>query len=59
LNKDTESKLNEAESSIQLGDLLQKNNRIEEAKIYLAVAQNFFNGLGLEKKTAVLVEKSI
>jgi len=59
LNKDTESKLNEAESSIQLGDLLQKNNRIEEAKIYLAVAQNFFNGLGLEKKTAGLVEQSI
>ena len=59
LNKDIESKLNEAESSLQLGELLEKSNRAEEAKPYLAVAQNFLRGLNPEKKTAGLVELSI
>lgn len=59
LNKDFDSNLNEAESSLQLGELLQKSNRIEEAKPYIAVAQNFFNGLEPEKRTAGLVEQSI
>ena len=59
LNKDIESKLNEAESSDQLGKLLQKSNRIEEAKPYLSVAANFFNNLKHEKILAGLVEQSI
>jgi hypothetical protein len=59
VNKDIESKLNEAESSAELGNLLQKNNRIIEAKPYLTAASNFFNGLKQEKLTAGLVEQSI
>lgn len=59
LNKDIESKLNEAESSVQLGELLKKNNRIEEARPYLSVAANFFNKLNHENITAGLVEHSI
>jgi tetratricopeptide (TPR) repeat protein len=59
LNKDIESKLNEAESSDQLGKLLLKNNRTEEAKPYLSVAANFFDNLKNEKIIAGLVEQSI
>ena len=59
LNKDIESKLNEAESSIQMGELLKKRNRLGEAQSYLETAQIFFNGLKSEKKTAGLVELSI
>ncbi len=59
LNKDIESKMNEAESSEQLGELLQKTKRTEEAKHYLSAAANFFNNLNKEKITAGLVEISI
>jgi tetratricopeptide (TPR) repeat protein len=59
LNKDMESKLNEAESSVQLGELLEKSNRINEAKPYLKSATNFFNRLNHEKIKAGLVEQSI
>ena len=59
LNKDIDSKLNEAESSIQMVELLKKSNRVSEAKPYLETAQTFFNGLKSEKKTAGLVELSI
>lgn len=59
LNKDIESKLNEAESSVQLGELLEKSNRIDEAKPYLESATNFFNNLNHEKLKAGLVEQSI
>lgn len=59
LNKDVENKLNEAESSIQLGKLLEKNNRIEDAKPYMEVATNFFNKLNHKKSKAGLVEQSI
>ena len=59
LNKDIESKLNEAESSVQLGELLQNSNRKEEAKPYLQAATNFFNGLNHEKIKAGLLEQSI
>lgn len=59
LNKDIENKLNEAESAVQLGELLQRSNRIEEAKPYLSVAANFFNKLNHENITAGLVEHSI
>ena len=59
LNRDTESKLNEAESSIQMGELLKKRNRSIEAKPYLETAQTFFYGLKSEKKTSGLVELSI
>ena len=59
LNKDIENKLNEAESSVQLAELLQKNNRNEEAKTYLNSATNFFNKLNNEKLKAGLVEQNI
>ena len=59
LNKDIENKLNEAESSIQLGKLLEKSDRIEEARPYLETATNFFNKLNHEKIKAGLVEQSI
>ena len=59
LNKDIESKLNEAESSSQLGELLKKGNRHDEAKPYLKSATNFFNKLSNEKIKAGLVEQSI
>jgi tetratricopeptide (TPR) repeat protein len=59
LNKDIESKLNEAESSVQLGELLKKNNRMEEATPYLSVAANFFNKLNHANITAGLVEHFI
>jgi hypothetical protein len=59
LNKDIESKLNEAESSAELGNLLQKNNRTMEAKSYLTAASNFFNGLKQERLIVGLVEQSI
>jgi len=59
LNKDMESKLNEAESSLQLGELLQKSNRSSEAIPYLETAQSYFNGLKSVKETAGLVELSI
>ena len=59
LNKDIESKLNEAESCAQLGELLEKSNRIEEAKPYLSVAADFFNKLNHKNITAGLVEHSM
>jgi tetratricopeptide (TPR) repeat protein len=59
LNKDIESKLNEAETSAQLGELLTKSNRLDEAKPYLKSASNFFNKLSHEKIKAGLVEQSI
>ena len=59
LNRDIESKLNEAESSLHLGELLKKRNRSKEAKPYLETAQTFFNGLKSGEKIAGLVELSI
>jgi tetratricopeptide (TPR) repeat protein len=59
LNKDIESKLNEAEACVQLGEFLEKSNRIEEARPYIAVAEKFFNGFKPDKITAGLVEQSI
>ena len=59
LNKDIESGLNEAESSVQLGELLQKNNRNDEAKPYLESATNFFNKVNTEKIKPGLVEQNI
>jgi tetratricopeptide (TPR) repeat protein len=59
LNKDIESKLNEAESCVQLGELLEKNNRIEEAKPFIAAAEKIFNGFKSNKITTGLVEQSI
>jgi len=59
LNKDIENKLNEAESSAQLGELLQKNNRTEEAKSHLQKATNYFDRLNNEKTKAGLVEQII
>lgn len=59
LNKDIESRLNEAESSVQLGELLQKNNRNEEAKPYLESATDFFSKMKNEKIKPGLVEQGI
>jgi len=42
-----------------MGKLLQKNDRIEEAKDYLETAVSFFRGLGNENLLAGLVEKSL
>jgi len=41
LNKDIENRLNEAESSAEMGKLLQKNER-EEAKTYIDAAEDYF-----------------
>jgi tetratricopeptide (TPR) repeat protein len=59
LNKDTESKLNEAESSAELGKLLKETDREDEAKPYLESAVNFFNGLKNDNLLNGLVERSI
>ncbi|MFI5236885.1 MAG: tetratricopeptide repeat protein [Ignavibacteriales bacterium] len=59
LNKDIESKLNEAESSALLGELLVSRDKKEEAKPYLQTAANYFNGSNNEKFTSGLIEQSI
>ena len=59
LNNDIESKLNEAESSAELGTLLQNSGREDEAKPYLESAIVFFKGLKNENLLAGLVAKSI
>ena len=59
LNKDIESKLNEAESSAEFGKLLKENDREDEAKQYLESAVNFFNGLKNDNLLNGLVERSI
>ncbi|MBT8386063.1 MAG: tetratricopeptide repeat protein [Ignavibacteria bacterium] len=59
LNNDIESKLNEAESSAELGTLLRNNGRENEAKPYLESAIIFFKGLKNENLLAGLVAKSI
>ena len=59
LNKDLESKLNEAESSVELGSLLEKTKREDEAKLYLDYANKFFKNLNGRKLTAGLVQQSI
>jgi tetratricopeptide (TPR) repeat protein len=48
LNKDLENKLNAAESSAELGNLLQKNEREEEAKPYLDSAVSYFKHINEE-----------
>ena len=57
--KDFESRLNEAESSIELGKLLEKTERITEAKSYLDFANNFFENINGRKITAGLVKQSL
>jgi hypothetical protein len=59
LNKDIESKLNEAESSIELGNLFIKTERADKAKPYLESANNFLREIYNEKLTAGLVHQSI
>ena len=58
LNKELESKLNEAESSAELGKLLQKNNREEEAKPYLDSAVSYYEEIKADDIVDDLVEKS-
>ncbi len=48
LNKELESKLNEAESSAELGKLLQKNDREEEAKPYLDSAASYYEEINAD-----------
>ena len=43
LNKDVENELNEAESSNEMGKLLEKTDRKDEAQNYVDAADNFFN----------------
>lgn len=43
LNKDMENKLNEAESSAEMGNLLQKREREEEAKKYISKSTDYFS----------------
>lgn len=45
LNKDIDSKLNEAESSAEMGKLLHSSKRDEEAQKYNSAAEVFFNDL--------------
>jgi len=59
LNKDLESKLNKAESSVELGRLLEKAKKEDEAKPYLDYANKFFKNLNGRKLTAGLVQQSI
>ncbi len=59
LNKDFESKLNEAESSAELGRLLEKTDRKTEARYYQELANRFFDGINENKLTAGLVQQSI
>jgi tetratricopeptide (TPR) repeat protein len=59
LNKDLESKLNAAESSAELGKLLQKNEREEEAKPYLDSAVSYYKEIKDEDTIDNLLEKSI
>jgi tetratricopeptide (TPR) repeat protein len=59
LNKDMDNKLNEAESSAELGKLLDENERQEDAKHFKDSANNYFNKINCEKITAGLIEKPI
>ena len=58
LNKDLENNLNVAESSAELGKLLQKNNRDEEAKLYLDSAVSYYEEIKADDIIDDLVEKS-
>ncbi len=57
LNKDMENKLNEAESSAELGKLLDETERSEDAKQFLDSANHYFSKLNGENITAGLVEE--
>ena len=59
LNKDLENKLNAAESAVELGNLLQKNEREEEAKPYLDSAIGYHKEIKDEDTIDNLLEKSI
>lgn len=48
LNKDMENKCNEAETSAEIGQLLKKSNREEEAKKYISCADCYFRELQKE-----------
>ena len=59
LNKDLENKLNAAESAVELGNLLQKNEREKEAKPYLDSAVSYYKEIKDEDTIDNLLEKSI
>jgi tetratricopeptide (TPR) repeat protein len=52
INSDMESKLNEAESTAEMGKLLEKTERKEESKTYFEAAVNYYNGLKRENLVA-------
>ena len=58
LNKELENKLNEAESSVELGKLLKKNNREEDAKPHIDSAVSYYKEIKADDIVADLVEKS-
>ncbi len=57
LNKDIESKFNEAESSIEMGNLLKRMQREEESLSYFQSAINYFKDLKDKNIIAGLVEQ--
>lgn len=59
LNNDFENSFSKAESSVEMSKLLNKMDRKEEAISYIQSAQNYFSQLGLDKKSAGLVEMAI
>ena len=48
LNKDMENKCNEAETSVEIGKLLKKRERNDEAEKYISSADNYFKELNDE-----------
>ena len=57
LNRDIESKLNEAESCIEMGNLLKERQREEESQHYFQSAINYFKELKDKNMIAGLVEQ--
>ena len=57
LNKDLESRFNTAESSAELGKLLRKNDREEEAKSHIHSAVSYYKEINAEDAIDKLVEK--
>jgi tetratricopeptide (TPR) repeat protein len=57
LNKDIESKLNEAESAVEIGNLLKRTGREDESLSYFQSAMNYFKELKDKNIIAGLVEQ--
>ena len=57
MNKDLESKYNTAESSAELGKLLKKADREEEAKSYIDSAVSYYKEIKADDEVANLAQK--